>query len=391
MTVLYIIKALLNDPIIQSYLISCGASASWDAMKLLGKKGDDTLENQLYGVLSETFERFVDCMMLEYDEQLVMDSFLHNINNTEDFGNQAKVLSDTLNVSIGNEQLKRWNAIFVEVCSKPKYQWLYNKLSANFEIAKLNDRNYEWMTECMEENFCKIQCEKLQILPPLFDDIGVDLDKTCWYTIKVLIYEIVFNAKEHGKAQKCFVQITKNSIAVFDDGTEFDPQEMKQREECHGGAMALQDVMENYPEIVLKSTYANGLNRFEMIFPNEVFDVNQMSEIVIPDLYYMRGEVQLKYPEGKFRYYFIDIGEIPTGQRGELFATYSGIAVLVEKLQNNIEKLTEDSEIFVRFPNTSRPDYKKVYSMMARVLWGRMMPGKIKISLSPASLETEME
>ena len=181
------------------------------------------------------------------------------------------------------------------------------------------------------------------------------------------------------------------AIAIFDDGTEFDPQEMKQREECHGGAMALQDVMESYPEIVLKSTYANGLNRFEMIFPNEVFDVNQMSEIVIPDLYYMRGEVQLKYPEGKFRYYFIDIGEIPTGQSGELFATYSGIAVLVEKLQNNVEKLTEDSEIFVRFPNISRPDYKKVYSMMARVLWGRMMPGKIKISLSPASLETETE
>ena len=59
--------------------------------------------------------------------------------------------------------------------------------------------------------------KSLQKLPPLFDDIGVELDKTCWYTIKVLIYEIVFNAKEHGKAQKCFVQITKNSIAVFDD------------------------------------------------------------------------------------------------------------------------------------------------------------------------------
>ena len=29
------------------------------------------------------------------------------------------------------------------------------------------------------------------------------------------------------------------------------------------------------------STYADGLNRFEMIFPNEVFDVNQMSEIVM--------------------------------------------------------------------------------------------------------------
>ena len=56
--------------------------------------------------------------------------------------------------------------------------------------------------------------KSLQKLPPLFDDIGVELDKTCWYTIKVLIYEIVFNAKEHGKAQKCFVQITKNSIAA---------------------------------------------------------------------------------------------------------------------------------------------------------------------------------
>lgn len=71
MTVLYIIKTLLSDPIIQSYLIGCGSSASWDAIKLLGKKGDDTLENQLYGVLSETFERFAGCMNLEYDEQLV--------------------------------------------------------------------------------------------------------------------------------------------------------------------------------------------------------------------------------------------------------------------------------------------------------------------------------
>ena len=394
MTVLYIIKTLLSDPIIKSYLIGCGSSASWDAIKLLGKKGDDTLENQLYGVLSETFERFAGCMNLEYDEQLVMDSFLQNINSTEDFGNQSvsnKILSDTLNVPIGNEELKRWNDLFVEVCSNPKYQWLYNKLSANFEIAKLKDRDYGWMTGCMEGNFCEIQCGKLQKIPPLFDDIGVELDKTCWYTIKVLICEIVLNAKEHGKAQKCFVQITKNSIAIFDDGTEFDPQELKQHEECRGGAMALQDVMENYPEIVLNSTYTNGLNRFEMIFPNEVFDVNQMSEIVIPDLYYMSGGIQLKYPEGRFRYYFIDIGEIPTGQRGELFATYSGLALLVEKLQNNVEKLTEDSEIFVHFPNTSRPDYKKVYSMMARVLRGQLMPGKIKISLSPSSLETETE
>lgn len=47
--------------------------------------------------------------------------------------------------------------------------------------------------------------------------------------------------------------------------------------------------------------------------------------------------------------------------------------------------------MFVRFPSVSRPDYKKVYSMMARVLGGRLMPGKIKISLSPFSLETETE
>lgn len=74
-----------------------------------------------------------------------------------------------------------------------------------------------------------------------------------------------------------------------------------------------------------------------------------------------------------------------------MFATYSGIALLVEKLQNNVEKLTEDSGIFVRFPNISRADYKKVHSMMVRVLGGQLMPGKIKISLSPSSLETETE
>lgn len=83
-------------------------------------------------------------------------------------------------------------------------------------------------------------------------------------------------------------------------------------------------------------------------------------------------KTKIGLPEGKFRYYFIDIGEIPTGQRGELFATYSGLALLVEKLQNDVEKLTEDSKIFVCFPNVSRPDYKKVYAS-----W--FVPGSVKI------------
>ena len=52
------------------------------------------------------------------------------------------------------------------------------------------------------------------------------------------------------------------------------------------------------------------------------------------DLYADKMSLQsIADPESKFRYYFIDIGEMPTGQGGELFAIYSGIALLVKKFR----------------------------------------------------------
>jgi len=366
------LTAILANPTVQNFLISCGASVSWDAVKVMLKKAEleDSFELQVYQVLKETFEAFYFKYNLEFDEKIVMISFLEAIKGIHNFDSDAitkKMVSDTIGLEVTDQALKEWTKIFVIKCSNPKYQWLYNKLSFSSMKSQKGSKNTAWMKEHMHNNFCKIQCDMIDELPPIFGGINTQLSQACWYDTQVLIWEIVFNAQEHGHAKKCVLHITERSITVSDDGERFNPLSTKEQFVKQGGSIAIRKFMHDYPEIVLKSDYCHDINQFTVDFCDDVFDVNGMSEIIVPSLIPATGNYQLKYQKGKFKYYYIDVDEIPK-RKNCLFATFSGIIGLFEKLRREHIPQTIDGKVFIYFSDMTRTDYQAVCSQMKEIL-----------------------
>ena len=76
-----LLTTFMADPTVQSFFVSCGASASWDAIKIVLKKAerDNSFALQVYQVIKETFESFYLKYGLEFEEDIVMTSFLETI------------------------------------------------------------------------------------------------------------------------------------------------------------------------------------------------------------------------------------------------------------------------------------------------------------------------
>lgn len=370
------LTTLIANPTIQSFFISCGASASWDAVKVILKKAEqnNSFELQVYQVIKETFEAFYMKYDLEFKEEIVMTSFLKAIEEINDFNFyfiNKNLISDTMGLDINNQELEEWMKIFIVTCSNPKYQWVYNKLSLSSINTSEKSKFKTWMHKYMSNNFCKIQCNLIDELPPIFDDIDTQLSQECWYDTQVLIWEIVFNAQQHGNAKNCILHIYETSITVIDDGIQFNPLIMRNQFPQYGGSMAINKFMHDFPEISIKSEYAKNHNQFTVDFGFNAFNVNIMSEIIVPDLFSSLGYhqvYQLKHPRGTFRYYYIDIDEIPRKYNNSLFASYSGIIGLFDNLKRNITQLTPDSKIFIYFSDMTQTNYQRIYNQMYEIL-----------------------
>lgn len=368
-----LLTTFMSDPTIQSFFVSCGASASWDAVKkILGKaERDNSFVLQVYHVIKETFESFYLKYELEFEEDIVMTSFLETISEIGDFNSSnitKKMIRDSIGLDIDDEALEEWIKIFIVKCSNPKYQWVYNKLALSFIKVPESSKHKMWMHYYMKDNFCKIQCDMVDELSPIFDDIATQLSPECWYATRVLIWEILFNAQEHGKAKECMLHINENSITVLDDGEQFNPFIIEKQTFQKGGGMAIKKFMRDYPDVSLKSKYYENKNQFTVKFDDNVFDVNGMSEIIVPCLAIGGGQYRLKHPRGKFRFYYINIDEIYGARDKQLLASYSGIIGLFENLKNNIDTKTVDGKIFIYFSDMNRIDYQQVYGMMDELL-----------------------
>lgn len=380
-----LLTTFMADPTVQSFFVSCGASASWDAIKIVLKKAerDNSFALQVYQVIKETFESFYLKYGLEFEEDIVMTSFLETINEIGDFKSSditKKMICDTMGLDVDNFDLEEWIKIFIVKCSNPKYQWVYNKLSLSFIKHPEKSKQKAWMHKYMKDNFCKIQCNLVDELSPIFKDISTQLQQVCWYDTRVLIWEILFNAQGHGKAKECILHINENSITILDDGIQFNPITMQEQFSQQGGSLAIKKFMHDYPEVSLKSEYFKNRNQFTIDFGNSVFNINDMSEIVIPRLYNSFGQYQLKHPKGRFRYYYIDIDEIPR-DHDELFVTFSDACMLFDKLKANIVPFSAYDKIFIYFSDLTRFDYREVFNMMYMVLKRDIYASGIKIVL----------
>lgn len=360
---------LVKSPEVQSFLISCGASATWEALKaaFVNRERIESSEAQAFCVVRDTFRVFYQKNQLEFDEEIVMDAFLEATKSTQDLKEKLitkKILSETLGYKVKERELKEWTATFIQVCSNPRYQWVYNELTFSVRKPQDDDKDRTWMEEVMKGNFCKIQCDMVDELQVIFGNVTTDLPGRCWYDVRVLVVEIVRNAQEHGDAQNCVVIIHENSIEIVNDGTQFNVLALETQKMQRGGCMALKKFKSRYSKVSLDYEFDGICNHFTMKFNRDVFNVNGMSEIRVPNLA-NNVKIQFKYPKGEFRYYFIDVDEIA---EKDVFATFSGVFSLLHELTRKFENKAEAEKLFIYCSNTEREDYEYVCITMIDVL-----------------------
>lgn len=134
---------ILSDFLVKSnihaFIISCAASASYDGIqKIISHfKRKDSLEWQFYQAVKETFCDFYSAHPpLQFDEQLVMQSFFEVASNSFDRLNpkfdclMKVIISDTIGntYELDDKKFNEWILTFRGICANPKYQWLCNNL-----------------------------------------------------------------------------------------------------------------------------------------------------------------------------------------------------------------------------------------------------------------------
>lgn len=119
---------------------------------------------QVYQVMRDTFQAFYLKYGIEFDEESVMTAFFDSIQEIESFSSDSitkAMICGILGLEIDSQELKEWEKLFTTICSNPKYQWVYNKLSiAPLKICG-NNKHKVWMDTYMKGNHCKKAWRKI--------------------------------------------------------------------------------------------------------------------------------------------------------------------------------------------------------------------------------------
>ena len=102
---------LLANPSVQSFLISCGASISYDGLKkVLEKTGqNDSFELQVYQVMRDTFQAFYQKYEIEFDEESVMKAFFDSVQEIKSFSRDSitkAMICEVLGLEVDSQELK---------------------------------------------------------------------------------------------------------------------------------------------------------------------------------------------------------------------------------------------------------------------------------------------
>ncbi|MBQ8618192.1 MAG: hypothetical protein IJ418_11905 [Clostridia bacterium] len=371
MDIIRVLSELFHNPDVKSALVGYGVTWGLDKIKGIVVNGNKEVsyEEQIYGVFRETFEAFYAEHELVFEESIVMEAFLRRFKKIADIAESEMdrtLIEGTIGLEMKENQLEDWTRHFYRVCSNPKYQWVYNRLSLPLADEKKEDKS-KWMKKHMEDNICRIGNLVLETMPSMFKEISTELPERCWNDTCELIWELVYNAQTHGKAKECFIRINRNAITIVDDGLKYDPRMMKEEVSKRGGCLTLVHYERDYPWVCISWSYIGNCNHFVLMFMKDVFDVNSMSEIVVPNMVRRRDTFYFKYPNGRFKYYYVDMEETRKRSGGRLFGPMSMTFDVLQELRN-IEPEFENSKVYIGFPNTRETDYKAMYEKFIEVL-----------------------
>lgn len=381
-----IMTDVFSEPLFQSFLISVGASASWDAVKkyVSQKKLEKSFEYLYYKAIAQTFELFYEVNHLEYNEKIVMDAFLEQIKSIENFDSSnisRKILKNTIGFDIGEDCIVGFPALFVSICARDEYEIIYRKIILEKIVCAPKEKDHEWMQTYMQDNCCKISFHVFENLIPALKDVKTKLDGVTWNDIQGLLWEVAYNAQLHGKANVCKLMINSDSIVLMDNGEKFNCLSLKKKEIKGGGGMSMHVFAEKYPTIKTRYEYKNRENKFIIKFISQTFDVNDMSEIILPSLI-IPMEMTKLYPDAEFKYYFVDIGTTIEMNNNATYSSFSSIFRIMGYF-HSLLKSDFTKKIYVYFGDVSDKEILNIYNNFARVLKTNILDIKQSVVLLP--------
>ena len=102
------------DPILMAFIINLASSVTWDGIKkTFSKVPANNPERQAMLAVVATMENFYQYMGFEYDEDIVMDSFLEAVRQYQDMiWHLRNVIEYTINQDITDEQFEYWVDVY---------------------------------------------------------------------------------------------------------------------------------------------------------------------------------------------------------------------------------------------------------------------------------------
>ncbi|WP_027205050.1 ATP-binding protein [Butyrivibrio fibrisolvens] len=362
-----------------SFAISLGASFTWDAIKkrLTKEKSPEIL---LFDAFCETFRQYYSKNGLEFYEEQVMNNFIIRVQQYQGVGGfsslgleqlDTKLFEDIImpeysDLSDFNDSCNQFIYYLCTTLAKPKYDIIRHQLVLSKYIKPVTNDDKAWMTQYMQDNWCSIEVPDFEGITNILDQVKTSLNPDIWKCLKDFVSEVVYNAQKHGQADNCKIKITNNTIRITDNGPKFNPMSL---ENCHskgGGAYALQFLLEMLPDLRTKYSFRNNTNSLTVLFDTDVFDINSMCEVKVPDLRFKVAPVLLY--EGKYKYCYADICKSLSHLNNKF--NISGLIGLIRYADNMIEKKVFE-KFFIYFSTTNTGASDEVYHRYRRILSDR--------------------
>jgi anti-sigma regulatory factor (Ser/Thr protein kinase) len=338
------------DGVVSAFFLEYFATKLLDAIiDRRNHSKEQSIEDLILCLFNESLTVFCDNHEIEFDDKS-FQRWYETSKPALDMQNDKHlkhIIESALSLEICEKEFFDWFSIACELLVEKKYEKLYKAymLQKAMTIQK-GFTEPVWMQENMSDNTFEIQTAQQNQLIEVLSQIETNLSKECNLLTQQLIMEVLINAFEHGKAVSCSLLIERTRITVTDNGQKFDTTTLLSISNgSSGGTRTLLHFKSLFPEVDIKYQYTRKRNQMTIDFGDQVYNVNGLCEIIIPNDVLMKYDIgiHVRYPNGKAKYYYLDFATADLS-----FWTISGAYGLLGKLTSFCSELS--TEVYIHFP-----------------------------------------
>lgn len=376
------IAETLLVPNIFAYITGILVNYSWDKYKA---KKSESYEYLLLQAIAESFKAFYKKKNLEYDEEIVMASFMENVDASS--SSDRAFLSAVSGIEFSKQDVEEWKNQFVIVITQERYAPVYKKVLMSSNERINNSEAYRWMQKNVKDNFCSLSVSGMEAIQyysnmsiiKALSEITPLLGEECWMDTQALLSEIYLNAFTHGMARNCEILVEHCKITLIDDGHMFDSMLLKEGDIGRGGSTTLISYCDLYDDIEISSERFDNKNHFIINFKFNVFDINAECKLEGVDLNIFNRDEWKKKVRQTYKYQYVDMGDFIDDEDMISSGLYMllNVSSQIRLFPTLAQMVADDGKIYFIFPKILSGKLKSIRRQMQMTLYECKMSEKL--------------